>query len=155
MSLVEELAAGADGLTQLQALMSSGRKPGILRALDFEFIAVEPGRAVFGGTPGEHAYNPIGTVHGGYAATLLDSACGCAVHSRLTAAQSYTTLSLNVAYQRAITRDTGPLLAEGRVQSLGRRVAFAEADLKDHEGRVYASATSSLLIVERLPTAKA
>ena len=151
MSLVDKLAAGADGLTQLQALKSSALKPGILRALDFELVEVEPGRAVFGGTPGEHAYNPIGTVHGGYAATLLDSACGCAVHSRLTADQIYTTLTLNVAYHRAITRDTGAVRAEGRVQSLGRRVAFAEADLKDREGRVYASATSTLIILERRP----
>ncbi len=77
MSLVEEVGGGLDGLRQLRALMSSGRKPGILLSLDFQFVEVESGRAVFTGTPGEHAYNPIGTVHGGYAATLLDSACGC------------------------------------------------------------------------------
>src|SRR6516165_10866353 len=142
MSLVDDVGATAlDGLSQLRALMASGRKPGILAALDFDFVEVESGKAVFAGTPGEHAYNPIGTVHGGYAATLLDSACGCAVHSRLTADQIYTTLTLNVAYHRAITRHTGPVRAEGRVQSLGRRVAFAEADLRDREGRVYASAT--------------
>ena len=83
MSLVTEVGgSGLDGLSQLRALMASGRKPGILVALDFEFVEVEPGKAVFAGTPGEHAYNPIGTVHGGYAATLLDSASGCAVHSR-------------------------------------------------------------------------
>jgi len=82
MSLVEEVGPGLDGLSQLRALMNSGRKPGILVSLNFDFIEIESGRAVFAGTPGEHAYNPIGTVHGGYAATLLDSACGCAVHSR-------------------------------------------------------------------------
>src|SRR6266853_1683942 len=108
MSLVEEVGPGLDGLTQLRALMASGRKPGILVSLNFDFVEVESGRAVFAGTPGEHAYNPIGTVHGGYAATLLDSACGCAVHSRLTATQRYTTLDLKVAYHKAITAKTGP-----------------------------------------------
>ena len=78
MSLVEEVGPGLDGLSQLRALMNSGRKPGILVSLNFDFIEIESGRAVFAGTPGEHAYNPIGTVHGAYAATLLDSACGCA-----------------------------------------------------------------------------
>ena len=90
MSLVEEVGPGLDGLSQLRALMNSGRKPGILVSLNFDFIEIESGRAVFAGTLGAHAYNPIGTVHGGYAATLLDSACGCAVHSRLSANQAYT-----------------------------------------------------------------
>jgi acyl-coenzyme A thioesterase PaaI-like protein len=89
MSLADEVGGGLDGLSQLRMLMASGRKPGILVALDFEFVEVEAGKAVFAGTPGKHVYNPIGTVHGGYAATLLDSACGCAVHSRLTASQGW------------------------------------------------------------------
>lgn len=149
MSLVDEVAAGLDGLAQLRALISSGRKPGILGTLDFDFIEADLGRAVFAGTPGEHAYNPIGTVHGGYAATLLDSACGCAAHSRLSAKQAYTTLELKVAYHKAITRDTGRLRAEGRVISIGRRAAFAEATLSDAEGKLYASATSTLLVFDR------
>ena len=149
MSLVDEVAGGVDGLSQLHALMSSGRKPGILVALDFEFVEVEAGKAVFAGTPGEHAYNPIGAVHGGYAATLLDSACGCAVHSRLTASQAYTTLELKVAYHKAITKDTGLLRAEGRLLSFGQRVAFAEARLTDARGKLYASATSTLLVFNR------
>lgn len=149
MSLAEEVAPGVDGITQLRALIASGRKPGILNALDFNFVEVESGRALFVGTPGEHAYNPIGTVHGGYAATLLDSACGCAVHSRLDATQAYTTLELKISYMRPITRDTGPLRAEGRVVSLGRRAAFAEATLADSTGRVYATATSTLLVFPR------
>src|ERR1700733_7464222 len=140
MSLIEETAAGLDGLSQLRALIASGRKPGILVSLDFEFVEVEAGRAVFAGTPGEHAYNPIGAVHGGYAATLLDSACGCAVHSRLTASQAFTTLELKVAYHKAVTKESGPLRAEGRVISIGRRAAFAEATLTDASGRLYASA---------------
>jgi len=150
MSLVDEVGGTAlDGLSQLRALLASGRKPGILAALDFDFVEVEAGKAVFAGTPGEHAYNPIGTVHGGYAATLLDSACGCAVHSRLTAAQAYTTLELKVAYHKPITKDTGLLRAEGRVLSLGRKAAFAEARLTDARDKLYASATSTLLVFDR------
>jgi len=148
-SLIEEVAPGGDGLTQLRALIASGRKPGIAKTLEFELVEVELGRARFAGTPGEHAYNPIGMVHGGYAATLLDSACGCAVHSRLSAAQAYTTLELKVSYLKAITSQTGRLVAEGRVLSFGRRAAFAEGTLTDEAGKVYATATSTLLIFER------
>lgn len=150
MSLLNDVGAdGLDGLSQLRALMASGRKPGILIALDFDFVEVEVGRAVFAGIPGEHAYNPLGTVHGGYAATLLDSACGCAVHSRLTASQGFTTLELKIAYHKPITKETGLLRAEGRVLSLGRRAAFAEAKLTDARGKLYASATSTLLVFDR------
>jgi len=150
MSLLDDVGGKAlDGLSQLRALMASERKPGILVALDFDFVEVEAGKAVFAGIPGEHAYNPIGTVHGGYAATLLDSACGCAVHSRLTAAQAYTTLELKVAYHKPITKYTGLLRAEGRVLSLGRRAAFAEARLTDARDKLYASATSTLLVFDR------
>lgn len=155
MSLVEEMGGGLDGLGQLRALMDSGRKPGIMVSLDLDFIEVEAGRAVFAGVPGDHAYNPIGMVHGGYAATLLDSACGCAVHSRLQAGQGYTTLELKVAYHRPVTRDSGLLRAEGRVQTLGRRVAFAEATLTDAHGRLYATATSTLLVFEQAGGASA
>jgi uncharacterized protein (TIGR00369 family) len=144
MSMIED-----NGLTQLRKLIASGRKPGILVSLDFDFIEVEAGRAVFSGIPGDHAYNPIGTVHGGYAATLLDSACGCSVHSCLTATQAYTTLELKVSYHKAVTRDSGVLRAEGRVLSIGRRAAFADATLKDASGRLLASATSTLLVIER------
>jgi uncharacterized protein (TIGR00369 family) len=110
---------------------------------------VEKGTALFVGTPDEHAYNPIGTVHGGWAATLLDSACGCAVHTCLSATQAYTTLELKVAFHKTITRETGPMRAEGSVVSIGRRAAFAEAKLVDGEGRLYASATSTLLVMDR------
>jgi uncharacterized protein (TIGR00369 family) len=149
MSLSNEVGAGLDGLSQLRALMASGRKPGIMVSLYFDFVEVDTGKAVFAGIPGEHAYNPIGTVHGGYTAALLDSACGCAVHSRLTAAQAYTTLELKIAYHRPITKETGMVRAEGLVLSFGRRVAFAEAKLTDAQGKLYASATSTLLVIDR------
>jgi uncharacterized protein (TIGR00369 family) len=149
MSLVEEVGPGLDGLSQLRALMASGRRPGIAVTLQFELTEVEAGFAVFTGTPGEHAYNPIGSVHGGYAATLLDSAVGCAVHSMLGATQAYTTLEVKVAYHKPITGETGRLRAEGRIVSLGRRAAFAEGRLVDGEGKLYATATSTLLIIDR------
>jgi uncharacterized protein (TIGR00369 family) len=148
MSLADEVAAGQSGIEQLRALMASGRRPGIGIALDFNLVEVGDGSAVFAGTPGQHAYNPLGIVHGGYAATLLDSACGCAVHTRLKAGQSYSTLELKIAYHKAITDGTGPLRAEGHVVTLGRRVAFAEARLSDASGRLHASATSTLLVIE-------
>ena len=149
MSLTNEVGAGLDGLSQLRALMASGRKPGIMESLNFDFVEVDTGKAVFAGVPGDHAYNPIGTVHGGYAAALLDSACGCAVHSRLTDLQAYTTLELKISYHRPITKDTGLIRAEGIVLSFGRRVAFAEAKLTDAQGKLYASATSTLLVFDR------
>ncbi|MDX8128938.1 PaaI family thioesterase [Methylomonas sp. OY6] len=149
MSLVTKTGAGLNGLNQLRALMASERKPGMLMSLDFELVEVDLGKAVFAGKPGEHAYNPLGTVHGGYAATLLDSACGCAVHSRLTGKQAYTTLELKIAYHQAMTKHTGLVRAEGRVLSLGKRVAFAEARLIDAEDQLYASASSTLLIFGR------
>jgi uncharacterized protein (TIGR00369 family) len=147
--LVDEVGAGLSGLQQLRALIASGRRPGMLVTLDFQLVEVEWGKAVFAGTPSVAAYNPIGVVHGGYAATLLDSACGCAVHSRLSESQAHTTLELKVAYHKAMTIETGPVRAEGRVLSMGRRAAFAEATLTDASARLYASATSTLLIFER------
>ncbi|OAH45383.1 thioesterase [Sphingobium yanoikuyae] len=149
MNLVEEIAPGLSGLETLKALIAAGRRPPIGQTLDFDLTDVGEGWAVFTSTPGLAAYNPIGTVHGGYAATLLDSACGCAVHSKLSATQAYTTLELKVAYHKAIKASTGTLRAEGHVVSFGRRAAFAEASLKDGDGRLYATATSTLLVMER------
>jgi uncharacterized protein (TIGR00369 family) len=123
------------------------RFTGIGKTLDFRPVLLEEGRVVFEGYPDERFYNPLGIVHGGYAATLLDSAVGCAVHSRLPAGQRYTTLELKVAYHRALTNESGPVRAEGVVLTLGRRAAFAEGKLTDAQGRLCASATSTLLIM--------
>lgn len=145
-------AAELSGLEQLRAVFDPerpDRAPGIGKTLGFTVIEMEEGRVVFGGHPDESVYNPIGTVHGGYAATLLDSAVGCAVHSALKAGQGYTTLELKVAYHRPMTKNTGPVRAEGRVVQLGRRAAFAEGRLVDERGRLYATATSTLLVFER------
>jgi uncharacterized protein (TIGR00369 family) len=137
------------GREQLETLMALGKGPGIVGLLDMRLVEVGDGAAAFEATPTLSVYNPIGSVHGGYAATLLDSACGCAVQSKLGANQGYTTLELKVAYHKGMTARTGPVRAEGRVVSIGRRAAFAEATLKGEDGRLYASATSTLLVFER------
>jgi uncharacterized protein (TIGR00369 family) len=140
-------APAMTGLEQLRRAFEGPSQEGIGQTMGFRLIEMEKGRVVFAGTPGKSVYNPIGTVHGGYAATLLDSACGCAVHSSLAAGQGYTTLELKVVYHRAMTASTGEVFAEGKVVTLGRRAGFAEATLKDAAGRLYASATSSLLVM--------
>lgn len=140
---------GPDGLAQLDAMMRGGGRAPIGDVMDFALVELERGRVVFEGRPSRAVYNPLGTVHGGYAATLLDSACGCAIHSSLPAGQGYTTLELKVAYHRALTDASGPVRAEGKVASLGRRVGYAEARLTDAEGRLCASATSTLLVFPR------
>lgn len=147
MSMATDAGLHLTGLEQLRAMAASGQRAPIGQLMRFDLVEVEEGRAVFEGQPGEEVYNPIGTVHGGYAATLLDSACGIAVHSKLAVGQGYTTLELKVAYHKAITASTGLVRAEGKVVSFGRRAAFAEARLTDAEGRLLASATSSLLVI--------
>lgn len=149
MSAGEATPDAPSGLEQLKQALGDGSAFGIGRTLGFSMVEAEVGRVVFEGTPGRHVYNPIGTVHGGYAAALLDSAVGCAVHSSLKPGQGYTTLELKVAYHRAMTEETGPVRAEGRVVSLGRRAGFAEGRLTDAGGRLYATATSTLLVFDR------
>ncbi|MDP3895647.1 MAG: PaaI family thioesterase [Mesorhizobium sp.] len=149
MNLAEKMGAGLTGIEQLRAIAASGARSGIGETLQFELVLIEDGNVAFEGTPGLHAYNPIGMVHGGYAATLLDSACGCAVHTKLSATQAYTTLELKVCYLKAMTAGTGKVRAEGKVIQIGRRAAFAEARLVDMAGKLYATATSSLLIMDR------
>lgn len=119
-------------------------RPGIAASLDFDPVEADDGRTVFAGIPGPHAFNPMGMVHGGYFATLLDSALGCAVHSRLTAQQAYTTLELKFAFHKVLTAQTGRGRAGGRVISMGRRVAFVEGTLTDAAGKLYATVSSTL-----------
>ncbi|BBZ78653.1 thioesterase [Mycolicibacterium anyangense] len=150
MNLVDDMAPGLSGLEFLQAMIATGGRTPIGDTLDFTLTEAGDGWVVFAAQPSLKAYNPIGTVHGGYAATLLDSACGCAVHTRLSAEHTYTTLELKVAYRKAIVADTGLLRVEGRAQQVGRRAAFAEADIKDSAGRILATATSTLLVMDRV-----
>lgn len=146
MTTIASDLRGLDGLAQVQAILRGDLRAPIGETLDFDLVEVEPGRVVFEGRPSRSVYNPIGSVHGGYAATLLDTACGCAVHSSLDAGQGFTTLELKVAYHRGLSDQSGPVRCEGTIVSLGRRVAFAEAKLLDVQGRLCASATSTLLI---------
>lgn len=142
-------SAGLTGLEQLQAMIAAGQRPSICETLGFDLIEVARGSAVFEGTPGPHVLNPIGSVHGGFAAALLDSACGTATHTRLSPTQGYTTLELKTSYHRPMSADTGLVRAEANLISFGRRAAFASAALTDADGRVIATATSTLLVFER------
>jgi len=144
------LAKEPAGLEQIRALMTGDSEyRGIAHLLDFKPIEVEEGFVVFEGHPTTSVYNPIGSVHGGYAATLLDSAMGCAVHTMMRTEQGYTTLELKVAYHRAMSDRSGPLRAEGKVISLGRRVAFAEGRLLDKDNKLCATATTTCLVFDK------
>jgi len=103
---------------------------------------------VFHSIPGFRHYNPIGSVHGGYAATLLDSAMGLAVHTALPAGSGYTTLEFKISFIRGMTKDTGPVRTEGRTMNVGRRAATAEARITDAKGRLLAHATTTCLVFE-------
>jgi uncharacterized protein (TIGR00369 family) len=136
------------GLEAMQALIDGDVPPPPIAALmDFRPVEVSEGRAVFGVQPAEFHYNPIGVVHGGLVATLLDSAMGCAVQTTLPAGTRYTTLELHTNFVRAITRDTGPLRAEGVVLHRGRTVATAEGRVvEEPSGKLVAHGTTTCLI---------
>lgn len=145
-----DLRALADlsGLEQLRlAFQSDENTAPIAKTLGFRLTEAEAGRVVFESTPTHAVYNPIGSVHGGYIATLLDSACGCAVHSMLKPGQTYTSLEIKVVFHRALTEGV-PVRAEGRTIQMGRRAGFAEADLKGLDGKLYATASSTCLVME-------
>jgi len=149
MNLLKDIGEHLTGLEQLRVMMETDRRPGIAQTLDIRLIEVEDGRVVFEATPDMHVYNPNGTVHGGFAATMLDLACGYAVLSKMTADQTFATLELNVAYHKAMTNKTGAVRAEGRIVTIGSRAAHTEAKLTDMTGQLYASATSSLLVIAK------
>ena len=136
-----------DGLGFLQAIIDGTLpQPPIGETLGFHLVEAEPGRAVFAGTPEFRHYNPIGTVHGGFAATLLDSALACAIATTMKKGDVWTTLELKLNYVRAMTTETGVVRAEGRVIHRGRSVATSVGDIKDAAGRLYAHATTTCMI---------
>jgi len=141
------------GLEMLQRLID-GHYPGpsIGARMNFILTEVSPGRAVFRGLPGARHLNPLGAVHGGWAATILDSALGCCVHTTMAKGEGYTTVEFNVKLTRPITVNTGEVVCEGRVVQRGRTVAFSEATLKDKDGKLLAfgSETCSIFPIERL-----
>ncbi|HEX9370051.1 MAG TPA: PaaI family thioesterase [Roseiflexaceae bacterium] len=141
-------AATMPGLDYLRA-MGRGELPfpPIMALMDMGVVVAEEGRVVFSVEPAEYHYNPIGTVHGGVACTLCDSAMGCAIHTTLPAGTGYTTLELKVNFLRPITATTGRLLCEGKVIHVGGRTAIAEARMTDEAGKLYAHATTTCLIL--------
>jgi uncharacterized protein (TIGR00369 family) len=128
--------------------------PPISHTLDIGPVEWEKGRMVFQGQPALAHYNPIGCVHGGWTAAMLDSAVGCAIHSILAPGKGYTTLELKVNYVRAVLAETGPLRAEGKVIHVGNQIGTAEGRLYDAAGKLYAHATTTCLIFT-LPQARA
>ncbi len=142
-----ELLLSYDGLSFLQAIVDGALPPPpIAHTLGFRLIAVENGSATFEGEPQFRHYNPIGSVHGGFAMTLLDSALACSIHTTLAKGEGYTTLEIKVNLVRPLGEKTGPVLAHGRVLHRGRSVATADGELKDRAGKLYAHATTTCMI---------
>lgn len=144
---------GMSGFELLSAVRAGALPPPpVAQLVGFSFDEVGEGRVIMSLIPAEEHYNPLGGVHGGIIATLLDSVMGCAVHSRLPVGRGYTTLEIKVNYLRAITQETGRVRAEGKVLHLGRQMATAEARLVDGPGRLHAHATTTCLVFD-LPKA--
>jgi uncharacterized protein (TIGR00369 family) len=137
------------GVDLLNAMVSGELpSPPICQTLDFFLLEAQFGRVVFQGNPRFAHYNPIGSVHGGWTATLLDSCVACAIQSMLPVGKAYTTVELKVNFVRAVMPDVGPLRAEGKVINLGGRIGTAEGRLTDAAGKLYAHATTTCLIFD-------
>jgi uncharacterized protein (TIGR00369 family) len=139
--------AGLSGIEYLRKIVAGELPPppiGVL--MNFRIGEVSEGHAVFLVTPEEYHYNPIGVVHGGVAATLLDSAMGCAVHSTLPAGARYTTLEIKVNYIRPMSAETGEVRCEANIIHVGARTATAEGKIVDQQGKLYAHATTTCII---------
>ncbi|MES2936588.1 MAG: PaaI family thioesterase [Pseudomonadota bacterium] len=141
--------AGMSGLQMMQACLRGELPyPPIARTLDFQLLEVDAGRALFQGTPGSAHLNPMGGIHGGWYATLLDSAMGCAVHTMMPQGRAYTTAELSVNLVKAIGPKVQRVRAEGRVIHCGRQLATAEAKLYGADGTLYAHGTTTCLVFE-------
>ena len=145
---VAERGLELSGLDYIGAIMDGGMPvPPIAELMGFRLVEAEPGRAVFEMEAGPEHYNPIGSVHGGIAMTLLDSAMGCAVHTLLEAGVRYASLEVKTNFVRPITADTGTIRCEGTVLHKGSRIATAEGKLTDASGRLLAHGTTTCLIM--------
>ncbi len=146
--LPREAVAAMTGLELMRAMIA-GTLPGapIAGLMNMRGVSADPGTVIFEATPGPEHYNPLGTVHGGFAATLLDSAMGCAVHTTLPAGTGFTSIDINVTYVRAMTSATGTVTVRGEVINGGRRVASVRGTITDAAGKVLAHGTSSCLIM--------
>jgi uncharacterized protein (TIGR00369 family) len=142
-----EQARTMDGMTLFARIMA-GRLPAppLARVLGFHIAEAERGRVVFGYEPVLDHYNPLGSVHGGIAATLLDSVMGCSIHTMLAAGIGYTTVEIKISYVRAMTDRTGPVRAEGKPINVGSRIATAEGRLTDGAGKLLAHGTTTCLL---------
>ncbi len=147
-----EQVAGRSGIEVLQAMLRGELPhPPICKTLDFTPVDMGPGRAIFQGTPGSEHFNPMGGIHGGWYATLLDSALGCAVHSMMPVGRGYTTAELGVNLVKAIPPTVQRVRAEGKVLHCGRQLATAEARLYGPDGTLYAHASTTCLVFELRP----
>jgi uncharacterized protein (TIGR00369 family) len=147
VSTVETIRS-MSGLDFLRAIVDGTLPhPPIGDAMNFCFLEAAKGHAVFLGVPTQSHYNPIGSVHGGWACTLLDSCMACSVQTTLAAGQGYTTVELKVNLVRPISSETGPIRAEGRVINAGRTIATAEGRLIGSDGKLYAHGTTTCLIL--------
>jgi uncharacterized protein (TIGR00369 family) len=147
----KDAGQGLDGLEQVRAMLATGRQPPLGEKLGIALIEADHGHAVFEAVPDGSSYNPMGSVHGGFIATILDSACGIAVHTALKPGYAYTTLELKVSYLRPLSERSGTIRATGRLLSIGRRAAFSEATLHNGDGQLCATATSTLLVLKQRP----
>ena len=142
-----EAGRGLSGLEYLRKIVAGELpRPPFSALLNFGLVELSEGHAVFAVEPAEYHYNPIGVVHGGLAATLLDSAMGCAVHSMLPAGAGYTTLEVKVNFVRALTAESGRVRCEAKLIHLGGRTATAEGRIVDEAGKLYAHGTTTCLI---------
>lgn len=144
-----EMLAGKTGLQQMQAMLDGlAPRPPISETLDFLLVSVADGEAVFQGRPQFKHYNPLGSVHGGWFATLLDSALGCSVHTTLPVGRGYTTLEFKVNLVRALSDKVPLVRAIGKVVHRGRQVTTSEATLVGHDGKLYAHASTTCLLFD-------
>jgi uncharacterized protein (TIGR00369 family) len=138
---------GISGMEYLRGMLSGEiPPPPILQLIGARMVEVNPGHAIFEFKPDEYHYNPIGSVHGGLASTVLDSSMGCALHSMLPEGAGYTMLELKVNFIRGIKKETGRMRCEGRVIHAGNRIATAKAEVTDPNGKLYCHATSTCMI---------
>ena len=142
-----EVLLSHDGLDFLQSMIAGTVPcPPICKVLNFHPVEAHKGRVVFEGQPDASYYNPINSVHGGWSATLLDSAMACAIFTTLIKGEGWVTLELKVNFVSAVTKDSGVMRAEGRLIHRGRTMATSEGDLKDKAGKLYAHATTTCMV---------
>jgi uncharacterized protein (TIGR00369 family) len=141
--------AGAAAMTGLEIMRAGigGARPGIGRSLNFWLVSADDGRVVFEGEPGAESLNPLGIIHGGWALTVIDSACGCATMTILEPGVGYTTLETKANMTRAIQSKSGVYRCEGKLLARGKQIVTAEASVTGPDGKLYAHGTSTLMIL--------